>query len=72
MSSAISAFISIKDEADFEPPRARVEVIMSPSRVTTRICGWLRSTSAASPALLTTAVALSNDEISEAMDPDCT
>ena len=66
------ALISISDEVDFEPPRARVDVTMSPSRVTTRICGWLRRRSAASRAESTTAVPLSNEVTSDAIELDCT
>ena len=59
-SSSISALISIRDADDDDPPRARCEVMTSPSRVTTVTCGcWARIDSAPRALSATTVVARS-------------
>ena len=61
LSSNTSAFISIKDVEDAEPPRARFAVMTSPSRVTTVKPGLERKILSASRALLTTTVEASSE-----------
>jgi hypothetical protein len=60
---SMSAFISINDEEDFEPPRARPREITSPSRVTTVTPGCDRKIASAAFALSATTVDANSDEI---------
>ena len=59
---AIRAVISISEEEDLEPPRARSRVTTSPSRVTTVTDGFERRIASASRAESATTILASSDE----------
>ena len=60
---SMSALISIKDDEDLEPPRARPREITSPSRVTTVTAGCERRIASAALAFSATTVEASRDEM---------
>ena len=70
--SWIRAFISIRDVEEVDPPRARLAVMTSPSRVTTVSPGFDRKIASASRALSTTTVDPRSEESKSLISEDLT
>ena len=62
--------ISISEEEDLEPPRARLRETTSPSRVTTVTVGCIRKIASAAFAFSATTVDESNDETRSPIEED--
>ena len=68
--ASINALISISEDDDLEPPRARPRETMSPSRVTTVTDGWDLKIASAAFAFSATTVDASNEASKSPIDEE--